>query len=67
VIAGHVLGILIPESWTSAIGITEGAYHVIALAGGLPAGLAMTAGLAILLYRRGPWRRCGSRRSAATS
>jgi nitrate reductase gamma subunit len=52
VIAGHVLGILVPESWTSAIGIGDGAYHVIALVGGLPAGLAMTAGLAILLYRR---------------
>jgi nitrate reductase gamma subunit len=52
VIGGHVLGILIPESWTSAVGIGEGAYHAIALVGGLPAGLAMTAGLAILLYRR---------------
>lgn len=53
VIGGHVIGILIPESWTSAIGIGDSAYHVIALAAGLPAGLAMTAGLAILLYRRG--------------
>jgi nitrate reductase gamma subunit len=52
VIGGHVLGILVPESWTSAVGIGDGAYHVIALVGGLPAGLAMTAGLAILLYRR---------------
>mgnify|MGYP003439558724 CR=1 FL=1 len=53
VIGGHVLGILVPESWTSAVGIGDGAYHVISLAAGLPAGIAMTAGLAILLYRRG--------------
>src|SRR5215471_14351887 len=26
-IGGHVIGILIPESWTAAIGIPESAYH----------------------------------------
>lgn len=56
VIGGHILGILVPASWTGAVGIDEDAYHVIAIAAGLPAGLAMTAGLLILLYRRGSFR-----------
>jgi len=53
VIGGHVIGILVPASWTNAIGIPDHAYHLIALIAGLPAGLAMTAGLALLLVRRG--------------
>jgi nitrate reductase gamma subunit len=51
-IGGHVLGILIPESWTAAVGITEDAYHAIALVGGLTAGVAVTVGFAGLVYRR---------------
>lgn len=57
VIGGHVLGVLVPASWTDAVGIHEHAYHVLALAAGLPAGIAMTAGLALLIYRRGTVRR----------
>jgi len=52
VIGGHILGILIPAGVTSAIGIDEEAYHVIALVAGGLAGLAMTSGFAILVYRR---------------
>ncbi|WP_040811729.1 respiratory nitrate reductase subunit gamma [Nocardia concava] len=52
VIGGHVLGVLIPESWTDAVGISEGAYHVVAVSAGSVAGLAVIAGIAILLYRR---------------
>ncbi len=52
VAGGHVLGILVPSSWTEAVGIGERGYHVLALAAGGTAGAAMTAGLAILLYRR---------------
>ena len=52
VIGGHVLGILIPSGATSAIGIPEHAYHLIALIAGGAAGVAMTLGLAILLFRR---------------
>jgi nitrate reductase gamma subunit len=52
VIGGHVLGILIPAGATSAVGIHEHAYHLIALVAGGIAGVAMTLGLAILLYRR---------------
>ncbi|WP_028478172.1 respiratory nitrate reductase subunit gamma [Nocardia sp. CNY236] len=52
VILGHVLGVLIPQSWTAALGISEHAYHLIALTGGSLAGLAVLAGVAILIYRR---------------
>jgi nitrate reductase gamma subunit len=51
-IAGHVLGVLVPASWTDAAGISEDAYHVISAVGGLTAGVAVTAGLAILVWRR---------------
>ena len=51
-IGGHVLGVLIPASWTDAAGISEDAYHLISAVGGLTAGVAVTAGLAILVWRR---------------
>ncbi|MGZ6754462.1 MAG: respiratory nitrate reductase subunit gamma, partial [Nocardioides sp.] len=37
---------------TDAVGISEHAYHVVAVAGGLVAGLMTLVGLAILVYRR---------------
>jgi nitrate reductase gamma subunit len=40
VVAGHVIGLIIPQVWTNALGLTPHAYHVIALAGGIPAGIA---------------------------
>jgi len=52
VIAGHVLGILVPAGVTSAVGMSEDAYHVISLVAGGTAGLAMTTGLLVLIYRR---------------
>lgn len=52
VIGGHVLGILIPEGWTAALGVSESAYHVVSYSAGGVSGLATVAGLAILLYRR---------------
>src|SRR5690606_10972913 len=51
-IAGHVLGILVPRSWTAAVGVGDDAYHVIAVVGGVAAGAAPTAGFALLVYRR---------------
>ena len=51
-IGGHVLGILVPRSWTSAVGLSDDAYHVIALIGGLTAGAAVAVGFLILVYRR---------------
>ena len=32
VIIGHVIGLLIPESWTSALGLSEQGYHLQAVA-----------------------------------
>ncbi len=52
VVLGHVIGLGIPELWTNALGLSPHAYHVLALAGGIPAGLAAVAGLVILVYRR---------------
>ncbi|MFV0253404.1 MAG: respiratory nitrate reductase subunit gamma [Beutenbergiaceae bacterium] len=52
VVAGHFIGLVIPKTWTDAVGLSEGAYHIIALAGGIPAGLATVVGLIILIYRR---------------
>ena len=51
-IGGHVLGILVPRSWTEAIGISDDTYHWIAVLAGGVSGVAILAGLAILLYRR---------------
>jgi nitrate reductase gamma subunit len=52
VIGGHVLGILIPAGVTNAIGVHEHAYHLISLVAGGTAGVMMTLGFAILLFRR---------------
>ncbi|MBX6388328.1 MAG: respiratory nitrate reductase subunit gamma [Frankia sp.] len=49
---GHVGGLLVPASWTDAVGISEGAYHAVAFGLGTVAGLAAVAGAAILVYRR---------------
>ena len=51
-IVGHVIGLIIPESWTSAVGLSEQAYHIQAVALGTIAGLATLGGAAILVYRR---------------
>lgn len=51
-IGGHVLGVLVPASWTESAGISEDAYHLISSVGGLTAGVAVTAGLVILVWRR---------------
>ena len=51
-LGGHVIGLGIPSSWTDAVGISEGAYHVVAVLTGAVAGFCTLAGLAILIYRR---------------
>jgi nitrate reductase gamma subunit len=58
VIAGHVIGILIPETATRAIGINENIYHfIIAAIPGTIAGIACLLGFLILIYRRARFRR----------
>ena len=52
VVLGHVMGLLVPQSVTDGVGLSHDAYHVIALVGGIPAGVAAVVGLAILVYRR---------------
>ena len=52
VLAGHIIGLVIPQVWTDALGLSRHAYHVLALAAGIPAGIAAVAGLLILVYRR---------------
>jgi len=56
-IGGHVLGILVPRSWTAALGLSDSAYHVLAVVGGISAGAAVIAGFATLLYRRARFAR----------
>ncbi|MER6507683.1 respiratory nitrate reductase subunit gamma [Nonomuraea sp. NPDC001636] len=52
VIIGHVTGLLVPLSWTDAIGVSNEAYHANALIWGGLAGLATLVALALLVYRR---------------
>jgi nitrate reductase gamma subunit len=52
VIIGHVIGLLIPKSWTDAIGLSQDAYHIQALLLGAIAGFCTLAGVGILIYRR---------------
>lgn len=49
---GHFLGLIVPQSLTDRIGISHEMYHFIAMAFGIPAGVAAVLGLAILIYRR---------------
>ena len=56
-IAGHVIGIIIPESLTRALGIDEHAYHYISAIPGTLAGMASLLGFLILIYRRARIRR----------
>ena len=52
VFAGHVMGLGIPKRWTDAVGISEAAYHAMAVGIGLLAGLATVVGMTLLIYRR---------------
>ncbi|ACQ81051.1 respiratory nitrate reductase, gamma subunit [Beutenbergia cavernae DSM 12333] len=49
---GHVLGLVIPKTWTEAVGIDEAIYHAVATYLGTLAAVALVAGLVILVYRR---------------
>ncbi|MBP2630068.1 MAG: respiratory nitrate reductase, gamma subunit [Firmicutes bacterium] len=52
VLGGHIMGVLVPISIWDTFGVTEEMYHMNALMGGIPAGLAVVCGLSILIYRR---------------
>jgi nitrate reductase gamma subunit len=49
---GHVGGLVIPDGWTEAVGVTEHMYHIVAVVLGTIAGFCTLAGLAILIYLR---------------
>ncbi len=51
-LGGHIGGLLIPESFTTRIGISESMYHVFAVGLGSLAGVFVVAGLVMLVYRR---------------
>jgi nitrate reductase gamma subunit len=51
-IGGHVIGILIPGSWTSAIGIPESTYRWFSASAGTLAAVLVIAGVVILAGRR---------------
>lgn len=51
-IGGHVLGILVPATWTAAVGVTEAEYHLVSAGAGTVAGIVCGGGLVILIWRR---------------
>ncbi|MER7079300.1 nitrate reductase gamma subunit [Saccharopolyspora kobensis] len=63
VIVGHVIGLLVPASWTAALGVSERLYHLVAVGLGALAGVCTLIGVALLIYRR---RRNGPVFSATT-
>ena len=46
------MGLLIPASWTAALGISNDMYHMGALIMGIPFGLAVLFGLMVMVFRR---------------
>ncbi|CAJ1003947.1 nitrate reductase gamma subunit [Brevibacillus aydinogluensis] len=52
VFCGHIAGLLVPVSVYRSLGISDEAYHLVAIVGGLPAGIITFIGVLILLYRR---------------
>lgn len=51
VLAGHVMGLLIPKAWTDLV-VTQETYHAVALGAGTLAGIATLVGIGLLIYRR---------------
>ena len=52
VVGGHALGLMVPASWTEAVGVSEDTYHWVSLVAGGTAGVMLTVGLALLVARR---------------
>ncbi|MFF0991512.1 respiratory nitrate reductase subunit gamma [Kocuria nitroreducens] len=52
VLAGHVMGLVIPRTWTDAVGINEHLYHIMALGIGTIAGVGTLVGIVLLIWRR---------------
>jgi nitrate reductase gamma subunit len=52
VIGGHALGLLVPESLTARLGVSEHLYHLVSVSAGTVTGVMLVAGLALLIARR---------------
>jgi nitrate reductase gamma subunit len=52
VLIGHIGGLVVPKSWTEAAGISEHAYHLMAVFIGTVAGFCTLIGMGILIARR---------------
>ncbi|MEV4336462.1 respiratory nitrate reductase subunit gamma [Streptomyces sp. NPDC049590] len=52
VLAGHLVGLFVPVSWTETFGVDEHMYHLLSLYGGTAAGALTVAGIGLLVYRR---------------
>jgi nitrate reductase gamma subunit len=52
VLLGHIGGLLVPKSWTEAVGISDDTYHAMSAGLGTVAGLLLLLGLVILIARR---------------
>ena len=52
VIGGHAMGLLVPASWTAALGVSEHTYHLVSVTGGTVTGVMLVVGLVLLIARR---------------
>lgn len=52
VIVGHIIGLVIPQSWTDAVGMSQHTYHLQAIVLGTIAGVSTLVGVCLLVYRR---------------
>ena len=52
VLVGHIVGLLIPQTWTEAARVSQEMYHLMAVGIGLVAGGFTLFGIAMLIYRR---------------
>jgi nitrate reductase gamma subunit len=52
VIFGHFIGLVIPQSWTETVGLSQHGYHVQAVVLGSIAGVSTLTGIMLLIYRR---------------
>src|SRR5512142_1130763 len=51
-ILGHAAGLLVPASWTAALGVPESLYALFAKAAGTTAAVLVIIGLVVLTFRR---------------
>lgn len=51
-VVGHVMGLVIPKSWTDWMGVSQYNYHLFAVGGGLVSGAMIIVGFTILVFRR---------------